>query len=32
VESCLDRRHCATVNNASYLFYDETRNEFYFKS
>ncbi len=31
VENCLNQTRCSTVNNASYLFYDETRNEFYLK-
>jgi hypothetical protein len=31
VETCLDRQDCRTVNNVSYLFYDEMRNAFYLK-
>ncbi|HOZ87338.1 MAG TPA: hypothetical protein PL029_06245 [Bacteroidia bacterium] len=31
VESCLDQQDCRTVNNVSYLFYDEMRNSFYLK-
>lgn len=27
IESCLDQKDCLTINKASYLFYDETKNE-----
>lgn len=31
IESCLDQQDCISVNGPSYLFYDESRNEFYLK-
>jgi hypothetical protein len=31
VESCNDQKDCITVNGGSYLFFDETRNEFFLK-
>ncbi len=31
IESCNDQKNCLTVDNVSYLFYDETRGEFYLK-
>lgn len=31
IESCNDRQDCLTVNSFSYLYYDESKNEFYLK-
>lgn len=31
IESCLDGKDCQTINGSSYLFYDDTRNEFFLK-
>lgn len=29
IESCNDQQNCLNVNNSSYLYYDESKNEFY---
>lgn len=31
IETCLDQHDCSTINSVSYLFYDESRNEFFLK-
>lgn len=31
IESCLDGKDCQTINGISYLFYDDSRNEFFLK-
>lgn len=31
IESCNDQQNCVTIKSVSYLFFDETKNEFYLK-